>query len=44
MVVVWSLQLTANSTGVALALQMCFDTYGLPGAIYFDNGKEFKNY
>jgi hypothetical protein len=44
MIVGWSLQLTANSTGVVLALQMCFDTYGLPCAIYFDNGKEFKNY
>jgi putative transposase len=41
-IVGWSLQLTANSTGVAL--EMCFDTYGLPGSIYFDNGKEFKNY
>jgi putative transposase len=43
-IVGWSLQLTANSTGVAIALQMCFDQYGLPGSIYFDNGKEFKNY
>jgi hypothetical protein len=30
--------------GVVKALQMCFNTYGLPGTIYFDNGKEFKNY
>jgi putative transposase len=43
-IVGWSLQLTANSTGVAIALQQCFDQYGLPGSIYFDNGKEFKNY
>jgi putative transposase len=43
-IVGWSLQLTANSIGVALVLQQCFDTYGLPGTIYFDNGKEFKNY
>jgi putative transposase len=43
-VVGWSLQLTANSTGVVLALKMCFERYGLPGTIYFDNGKEFKNY
>jgi hypothetical protein len=43
-IVGWSLQLTANSTGVVLALKMCFEKYGLPGAIYFDNGKEFKNY
>jgi hypothetical protein len=44
MIVGWDLQLTANSTGVAIALQRCFDEYGLPGAIYFDNGREFKNY
>jgi putative transposase len=44
LIVGWDLQLTANSTGVAIALQRCFDVYGLPGAIYFDNGKEFKNY
>jgi hypothetical protein len=44
MVVGWDLQLTANSTGVAIALQRCFDAYGLPGKIYFDNGREFKNY
>ncbi|MDR0707947.1 MAG: hypothetical protein LBF60_08770, partial [Treponema sp.] len=44
MIVGWDLQLTANSTRVAAALQRCFDTYGLPGAIYFDNGREFKNY
>jgi hypothetical protein len=44
LIVGWDLQLTANSTGVAAALQRCFDTYGLPGAIYFDNGREFKNY
>jgi putative transposase len=43
-IVGWDLQLTANSTGVATALQRCFDTYGLPKAIYFDNGREFKNY
>jgi hypothetical protein len=42
-IVGWSLQLTANSTGVAIALQKCFDRYGLPEYIYFDNGKEFKN-
>ena len=45
MIIGWSLQLTANSTGVAIALQKCFDCFGLPtGYIYFDNGKEFKNY
>jgi hypothetical protein len=44
MVVGWSLQLTANSVGVVLALRMCFEKYGLPGTIYFDNGREFKNY
>jgi hypothetical protein len=43
-IVGWSLQLTANSLGVALALKMCFEQYGLPDTIYFDNGKEFKNY
>jgi putative transposase len=40
----WSLQPTANSAGVVLALRMCFEKYGLPGTIYFDNGREFKNY
>jgi hypothetical protein len=44
LVVGWSLQLTANSLGVVLALRMCFEKYGLPGTIYFDNGREFKNY
>jgi putative transposase len=44
MVVGWSLQLTANSVGVVMALRMCFEKYGLPGTIYFDNGREFKNY
>jgi putative transposase len=44
MVVGWSLQLTANSVGVVKALRMCFEKYGLPGTIYFDNGREFKNY
>jgi hypothetical protein len=44
MIVGWELELTANSTGVAVALQRCFDEFGLPGAIYFDNGKKFKNY
>jgi hypothetical protein len=43
-IVGWSLQLTANSTGVAIALQKCFDRFGLPEYIYFDNGKEFKNH
>jgi hypothetical protein len=43
-IVGWSLQLTANSTGVAIALQKCFDRYGLPESIYFDNGREFKNH
>jgi putative transposase len=43
-VVGWSLQLTANSVGVVMALRMCFENYGLPGTIYFDNGREFKNY
>ncbi|MHB9292657.1 hypothetical protein Holit_01759 [Hollandina sp. SP2] len=43
-IVGWSLQLTANSTGVAIALQKCFDRYGLPEYIYFDNGREFKNH
>jgi hypothetical protein len=38
----WSLQLTANSTGVAIALQKCFDRFGLPEYIYFDNEREFK--
>jgi hypothetical protein len=23
---------------------MCFEQYGLPETIYFDNGREFKNY
>jgi hypothetical protein len=44
LVVEWDLQLTANSAEVAVTLQRCFDAYGFPGAIYFDNGKEFKNY
>jgi hypothetical protein len=44
LVVGWSLQLTANSVGVVMALRMCFENYGLPGTIYFDNGREFKNY
>jgi hypothetical protein len=44
LVVGWSLQPTANSVGVVLALRMCFEQYGLPGTIYFDNGREFKNY
>jgi putative transposase len=43
-IVGWSLQLTANSTGVAIALQQCFNSFGLPEYIYFDNGKEFKNH
>jgi hypothetical protein len=43
-IVGWSLQLTANSTGVALALQKCFNRFGLPKYIYFDNGREFKNH
>jgi hypothetical protein len=43
-IVGWSLQLTANSTGVAIALQKCFDRFGLPEYIYFDNGREFKNH
>jgi putative transposase len=43
-VVGWSLQLTANSVGVVMALRMCFENYGLPGTVYFDNGREFKNY
>lgn len=36
-------RLTADSVGVAIVLQKCFDRFGLPGTIYFDNGKEFKN-
>jgi putative transposase len=44
LVVGWSLQPTANSVGVVMALRMCFERYGLPGTIYFDNGREFKNY
>jgi putative transposase len=44
MVVGWSLRLTADSVGVVQALRMCFEKYGLPGTIYFDNGREFKNY
>jgi putative transposase len=43
-IVGWSLQRTANSTGVAIALQNCFDRFGLPEYIYFDNGREFKNH
>jgi hypothetical protein len=43
-IVGWSLQPTANSTGVAIALQKCFDRFGLPEYIYFDNGREFKNH
>jgi putative transposase len=43
-IVGWSLQETANSVGVIRALQMTFRDYGLPGSVYVDNGKEFKNY
>jgi hypothetical protein len=43
-IVGWSLQLTANSTGVTIPLQMYFDRYSLPCSIYFDNGKDFKNH
>jgi hypothetical protein len=39
----WSLQLTANSVGVARALRMRVREYGTPKAVYADNGKEFKN-
>jgi hypothetical protein len=43
-IVGWCLRLTADSTGVAVALQKCFDRFGLPKTIYFDNGREFKNH
>jgi hypothetical protein len=39
----WSLRPAANPTGAATALQKCFDRFGLPETIYFDNGREFKN-
>jgi hypothetical protein len=42
-IVGWCLRLTADSIGVATALQKCFDRFGLPDTIYFDNGREFKN-
>jgi putative transposase len=43
-IVGWSLQTTANSVGVVRSLKAAFETYGLPGTVYVDNGKEFKNY
>jgi hypothetical protein len=42
-IVGWCLRLTADFIGVATALQKCFDHFGLPEAIYFDNRWEFKN-
>ena len=43
MIVGWNISYTETTESIAIALKRSIENYGVPGAIYSDNGKAYKS-